>query len=65
MLPGSYESDKPINITGIDKVHLKCDCIQSSIVNGIREQILYSFGLRSPPGHKIIKDPRIKLLKKK
>ena len=31
---GFYESNKPINITGIDKVLLKCDCIQSSIMNG-------------------------------
>ena len=44
-LPGSYEDDRPINITGIDKVHSKCDCIQSSILNGVREPILYSFAL--------------------
>ena len=35
ILPGSYKSDKPINITGIDKIHLKCDCINGSIVNGV------------------------------
>ena len=64
LIAGSYKSDKPINITGIDKVHLKCDCIQGSIVNGIRETILYSFALSSPPGHKIYKEPRIKLFKK-
>ena len=64
MIAGSYKSDKPINITGIDKIHLKCDCIQGSIVNGIREPILYSFALSSPPGHKIYKEPRVKLLKK-
>ena len=50
IIAGSYKSDRPINITGIDKVHLKCDCIQSSIVNGIREPILFSFALSSPPG---------------
>ena len=49
----SYEGDRPINITGIDKIHLKCDCIQGSIVNGIREPILNSFALDQPPGHKI------------
>ena len=64
LIPGSYRSDKPINITGIDKIHLKCDCIQGSIVNGIREPILYSFALSSPPGHKIYKEPRVKLFKK-
>ena len=39
LIAGSYKSNKPINITGIDKVPLKCDCIQGSIVNGIREPI--------------------------
>ena len=64
LVAGSYKSDKPINITGIDKIHLKCDCIQGSIVNGIREPILYSFAMSSPPGHKIYKEPRLKLFKK-
>ena len=64
LIAGSYKGNKPINITGIDKIHLKCDCIQGSIVNGIREPILYSFALSSPPGHKIYKEPRIKLFKR-
>ena len=64
LIAGSYKSDKPINITGIDKIPLKCDCIQGSIVNGIREPILFSFALSSPPGHKIYKKPRVKLFKK-
>ena len=25
LIPGSYKSERPINITGIDKLHLKCD----------------------------------------
>ena len=41
-LPGSYKTNKPINMTGTDKIHLKADCIQGSIVNGIREPNLYS-----------------------
>ena len=63
-IKGSYKSDKPINIIGTDKIHLKCDCIQDSIVNGIREPILFSFALSSPPGHKIYKEPMNKLFKK-
>ena len=63
-LPGTYKSDKPINITGIDKLHLKCDCVKGSIVNGAREPILYSFALSSPPGHKLYKEPGIKFFKK-
>ena len=65
MIPGSYETDKPINVTGIDKVHLTGDCVDGSIVNGTREPILYSFALSSPPGHKLYKEPRVKLFKKK
>ena len=62
LIAGSYKSDRPINITGIDKIHLKC--IQGSIVNGVREPILFSFALSSPPGHKIFEEPRVKLFKK-
>ena len=64
MIAGAYKSDRPSKITGTDKVHLKCDCIQGSIVNGKREPILYSFALSSPPRHKIYKEPRMKLFKK-
>ena len=64
LIPGSYQSERPINITGIDKVHLKCDCIDGSIMNGTREPILYSFSLDQPPGHKIYKEPKVKLFKK-
>ena len=64
IIAGSCKSDRPINITGIDKIHLKCDCIQGSIVNGIREPILYSFAMSSPPGYKIYKELRVRLLKK-
>ena len=64
LIAGSYKSDKPINITGIDKVHLKCNVVDGSIVNGIREPILYSFALDQPPGHKIYKEPKVKLFKK-
>ena len=42
LIPGTYKSDKPIEITGVDKVHLNCDCINGSIVNGLKEQILHS-----------------------
>ena len=64
ILPGSYKSDKPITLTGIDKIHSNCDCINGSILNGSREPILYSFALSPPPGHKIYKEPRVKLFKK-
>ena len=64
LIPESYKSDRPIDITGVDKIHLKADFIQSSIVNGVREANLYSFALSSPPGHKIFKEPKMKLFKR-
>ena len=63
-LQGTHISEKPIMITTTDKVHLKCDCVDGSIVNGIREQILFSFNLSSPGGYKNIKEPNIILYKK-
>ena len=64
LIPGTYKSGKLFNITGIDKVHKNYNCKIGSIVNGIRESILYSFGLSSPPGHTIFEQPRFKLFKK-
>ena len=51
---GTHISEKPVMIATTDKVHLKCDCVDGSIVNGIREQYLFSFNLSAPPGYKII-----------
>ena len=51
-------------ITTTDEVHPKCDCGDVSIVNGIREQILFSFKLSAPPEKKFKKDPNTNLYKK-
>ena len=59
ILPGKYKSDKPNNFTGIAKVHLKCDCINGSIVNGTQKPILYSFALDPPTVYKIYKQPSV------
>ena len=64
LIVGSNKSDKPINITGIDKTQLKYDCIQGSIVNGIREPILYSFALSSLRGIKYTKNQESNFSKK-
>ena len=48
LIPGTYKSDKPIKNTGVDKVHIKCDCINESSVNGAKVQILYSNVLKRP-----------------
>ena len=37
---GVYTSDKNLNLSTIDKNHIKCDVIDSSILNGLRQPIL-------------------------
>ena len=64
MIPGSCKSDKPNNITAVDKMLSKCDCIDGNIVNAFRGTTLFSFALDKPPGPKICKDARIHFFKK-
>ena len=52
---GTHISKKPVMITTTDTVHLNCDCVDGSIVNGIRKQLLFSFNLIASPGYKNIK----------
>ena len=51
---GTYRSHKTIIFNTIDMIHLKCDCIDGSIVNGIRGPISVSFALNVGPGHRKI-----------
>ena len=51
--PGTCKSNKPNNISGTDKIHVKYGCINGTILNGIGEHIIYRFALDKPPGHKI------------
>ena len=54
---------KPINITGTDEINLYCNSIHVSIVNDVREPILYCLGRKKSPGHEIFNKPTIKTLK--
>ena len=36
---------------------MKCDCLDGSVVNGLRQPILYSFVLDKLPGYKIFSEP--------
>ena len=45
-------------------MHLKCDCIDGSIQNGLRQPILCSFVLDKPSGYKIISEPETNHYKK-
>ena len=45
-------------------MHLKCDCKNRSIVNGVREPILMNFVLDKLSALEIYKEPRIKVFRK-
>ena len=69
VLPNKPRSEKRLrekftSKTTIDKVHLKCICIQRSFVEGKRESILISFSLSAPRGFESHKEPTSKLFKK-
>ena len=56
--PGVYTSDKVIlNLNTINKIPLKCDIIDGSIQDGVRQPILFSFVLDKPAGYKIFCEP--------
>ena len=52
-----YTSQKVVNLGSTNKIHLNCDCIDGSVVNGIRHSILFSFVLDKKPGYKIFSEP--------
>ena len=57
-IPGVYTSDKILlNLNTKDKIHLKCDSIDGSIQDGVRQPILFSFVLDKPSGYKIFCQP--------
>ena len=64
-VPGVYASNKILNLNTTNKIHLKCDCIDGSIQNGLRQPILYSFVLDKPSGYKIFSEPETIQFKKK
>ena len=41
----------------IDKIHLKSNFIDDSVIDGIREPILFSFTLDKPAGYKVFCQP--------
>ena len=52
-----YTSQKLVNLGSTNKIHLKCDCIDGSVVNGLRQPISYSFVLDKLPGYKVFSEP--------
>ena len=46
-----------MNLNTLNKIHLKCDCIDGSIQDGVRQPILFTFVLDKPSGYKIFSQP--------
>ena len=59
-----YISQKIVNLSNTNKIHLNCDAIDGSVVNGVKQPILYSFLLDKPSGYKIFSEPETIHLKK-
>ena len=62
-IAGTYQSEETNNITGVDIIHLKSDCIYGSIVSGVWKLLLFNFWSDKPPGHKLNEEPSIELFK--
>ena len=56
--PGVYTSEKIIsNLNTINKIHLKFDCFDGSIQDGVGQPILFSFVLDKPSGYNVFCQP--------
>ena len=56
--PGVYTTDKIVlNVNTIKKIHLKCDIIDGSIQDGVRQPVLFTFVLDKPSGCKVFCEP--------
>ena len=52
-----YISQKILNLGSTNKIHLKCDNIDGTVVDGVRQPKLYSFVLDKKPGYKVFCQP--------
>ena len=48
-----YYSEKNRHLSITNKIHLKCDVIDVSVLNSVRQPLLYSFVLDKPAGYKL------------
>ena len=53
-----YVSQKIVNLSNTNKIHLKSDVIDGAVVVGVRQPILYSFVLDKLPGYKVFSEPQ-------
>ena len=62
---GDYLTTKMNSNTVIDRIHLKCDSIAESFVDGFTQNVLFSSALDEPHAYKKIKHLTIIHLKSK
>ena len=56
-IPAVYTSDKILNLSKTNKIHLKCDVFDGSIQNGLGQPKLYSLESDKLPGYKAFCEP--------
>ena len=52
-----YISQKIVNLSSTNQIHLKNDVFDGSVVNGLKQPILYDFVLDKPASYKIFSKP--------
>ena len=52
-----YISQIIVNLSTTNEIHLKCDVIDGSILNGLRQPIIFSFVLDKASGYKVFCEP--------
>ena len=62
--PHTYTSDKNLNLSTTNKIHLKCDVRDGSIQNGVRQPILFCFTSDILSGYKVFCEPQTVRYKK-
>ena len=50
-------SQKMVNLSITNRIHFRCDVIDGSVVNGLRQPIFYGFLLGKPVGYKVFSQP--------
>ena len=53
-----YTSQKIVNLSRTNEIHLKCNVIYGSIVDGLGQPILFSFVLDKPVGYRVFHEPQ-------
>ena len=63
--PGLYTSEKISNLCTINKIRLKCDVNDGSVVNGLRQPLFFCSVSDEPMGYKVFCHPETVHFKKK